>query len=131
MGRFVALLMVLLLAVGCSKGVSVQGKVVFEDGAPLTTGEVRLVGGSKTFSGTIQKDGTFVMQGATPGSGIEPGTYKVAIVGAFEVVGGSGADDDYGTTRPLIALKYSDPENSGLTHTVKGNETVEFKVTSP
>jgi len=130
MRRFAALLMVLLLAVGCSKGVSVQGKVVFEDGTPLTRGEVRFVDGNKMFSGAIKKDGTFVMVGATPNSGIEPGTYEVAIVGAFEIVSG-GADDMYGTARPLIAPKYNDPQTSGLTFTVSGNETAEFTVSPP
>ena len=130
MKRFVVLLIVLLLATGCSKGVSVQGKVVFEDGTPLTRGEVRFVSGNTTFSGMIQEDGTFVMMGATPNSGIEAGTYEVAIVGAFEVHK-MGANDMYGTTRSLIAAKFSDLKQSGLTCNVERSTTVEFTVSPP
>ena len=130
MNRFVTVLVLLLLVIGCSKGTSVKGKVVFEDGTPLTRGEVRFVEGNKMFSGTVQKDGTFVMMGATPNAGIDKGTYQVSIAGAFEMESG-GADDEYGKSKPLIAAKFSNPETSDLTCTVKGNETVEFKVSPP
>ena len=130
MNRVVTLLILLLFIAGCSKGVSVDGRVVFEDGTPLTRGEVRFVSGGKMFSGPIMKDGTFVMQGPTPNSGIEPGTYDVSITGAVEIESG-GKDDPYGKSRSLIAQKFADPQTSGLTCTVKGKETVEFKVAPP
>ena len=130
MKQSVALLMMLLLATGCSKGVSVQGKVVFEDGTPLTQGEVRFMSDNKTFAGSIQKDGTFVMMGTTPNSGIEAGTYNVAITGAFEVIK-KDANDEYGTTKSLIEKKFGDPKESGLTCNVEKSMTVEFKVSPP
>jgi hypothetical protein len=131
MNRLSALLILLLFAAGCGgKGVPVNGTVVFVFFSPLTRGEVRFVSGSKMFSGPILKDGTFVMQGATPNSGIEPGTYEVSVVGAVEIESG-GKDNMYGKSRTLIAQKFNDPQTSGLTCTVKGKASVEFKVTPP
>jgi len=128
MKQYVATLIVLLCVAGCGQGLSVKGKVVFDDGTPLTRGEVRFHSGNKVFSGTIQKDGTFVMQGAAPQSGLEPGTYEVAIVGTIETTTG---DDGYPRTKPLIAEKFGDPKKSGFICSIKGHESVQFKVTPP
>jgi len=128
MNRYAVLLTALLFTAGCGGGTMGTGKVVFDDGTPLTRGEVRFVSGGKMFSGMIKKDGTFVMEGATPKSGIEPGNYEVSIVGAHETTPG---DNGYPQVKPLIAQKFSDPKKSGLTCSVKGNETIEFKVSPP
>ena len=128
MNRYAVLLAALLLTAGCGDGTTVRGKVVFDDGKPLTRGEVRFASGGKVFSGMIKSDGTFVMEGATPKSGVEPGNYEVFIVGAHETTVG---EDGYPQTTLLVDPKFGDPKKSGLAYSVKGKETVEFKVTPP
>jgi len=71
-----------LFCVGCGD-ISVSGKVTLTDGSPVTKGKVYFENGSFSATGDIQKDGSYQMGTTKKGNGIPPGTYKVAIMGAF------------------------------------------------
>ncbi|MDR2704832.1 MAG: hypothetical protein LBC02_03545 [Planctomycetaceae bacterium] len=103
---------------GCSNGnVKFGGKVTFEDGSPLTTGMVIFDNGVITSRAPIQSDGTFVAGTSRENNGIPPGTYRVSISAAIELL-----DNPEGKfpapSRPLIHQKFASPETSGLTVTI-------------
>jgi hypothetical protein len=69
---------------GCGGGLHpVRGKVLLDDGKPLTRGMVifQATLGDQTLQadGEIHDDGSFQMRTNTPGDGVAPGTYKVVI----------------------------------------------------
>lgn len=116
---------------GCGGNPSLKGKVTFADGSPLTVGTVVLDNGSTLSRATIQPDGTFVVGTAKAKDGIPPGTYKVYITGAAEML-----DNPEGRfpppTRQLIHSKHADVKTSGLVVTVEqSNKPLEIQVDPP
>jgi hypothetical protein len=73
-----ALLLVCLVALGCSRNVSVTGTVTFSDnGEPVKFGMV-LFTGEKNIGRGVIKDGKYSIGLARDGEGIPPGTYTVS-----------------------------------------------------
>ena len=118
---------------GCGQGVTVQGKVSFPDGTPLTVGEVVFQTETLMASGRIQPDGTYTLVGAKEGDGIPPGRYGVRIVNAYDSSNTPpGASPmDALPPIPLIDEKFEKTETSGLTCEVKGAQTFDITVTPP
>lgn len=126
------------LIAGCSGGASgttITGKVTFGDGSPLTKGVVVINGESGSSRGAINPDGTFTLENVVDGE------YQVGITGAKE--GGEAETDmqydeqgNYIESKPaaepksLIADKYSDPTQSGLTLKVPSDK-YEIQVEKP
>ena len=102
--------------VGCGQ-TPLKGTVTFEDGQPLITGMVVFDDASSLSRAPIQPDGTFVVGTNKAKDGIPPGTYRVYISGAVEML-----DNPEGRfpppSRPLIHPKYTSAETSGLSITV-------------
>lgn len=90
-----------------------SGKVTFEDGSPLTKGEVIFVTESFQAVGTIQEDGTYTVGSLGMADGLPPGTYRVYISDAVEYLGGD--IDSPMAAKPLVAAKYTAADTSGLT----------------
>ena len=108
---------------GGGKAVGLTGKVVFSnDGSPLSKGKVCLESSSLTASGELTSDGTFTLKAK---NGLPPGTYRVYITNAVEVVGQNASGDNIGM--PLIAQKYMSSRTSGLTVDID-ESTTEFEL---
>ena len=115
-----ALLLFLLVGVaGCgSKGpYPVRGKLEYDDGKPLK----ELAGFRVTFTaealgksaiGDIQEDGTFRLTSEKPDDGAYPGEYKVIVSQPHP------EPDRPEKRRPVVDLKYEDPERTDLKATV-------------
>ena len=134
MKRLLFLLSVLCLIVGCSRGASVGGRVTFEDGTPLTVGEVIFQTGTCLVSGRIQSDGTYKLAGATKNDGVPLGHYGVRIVGAYDTSNtppGITSPSEALPPIPLIDKKFEKTETSGLTCEVKGSTMFDITVTKP
>jgi hypothetical protein len=117
---------------GCGNdNAKLKGKVTFEDGTPLTAGVVMFDNGVITASAPIQSDGTFTAGTSRENDGIPPGTYRVSISGAIELL-----DNPKGIfpapSRLLIHSKLTNPETSGLTVTIdKSPQPYNIIVESP
>lgn len=118
-----------LSCLGCSKHVSVSGKVTFPDGTPLTRGQVAFSDGDFLGRANLDQNGVYKMGRIKDGDGIPRGTYTVFILGADQIeespVGGSPK------TTPMVASKYTDEMTSGLTCTVEKATVFDFTVEKP
>jgi hypothetical protein len=109
---------------GCGDGLQpVTGKVVYEDGTPVSGGSVTFNSKDKgtNASGDIADDGTFSL--AFNGSkGAAPGQYKVVVV---------GKDTGYGNP-PTVDDVYGDPSKTPLTQEiVAGKNDITVTVKKP
>ena len=137
-----ALMLACCFAVGCGDvRAPVSGKVTFQDGSPLTLGEVRGYDGEDSFiRGWIEKDGTFELYEMKPGDGVPAGkTYGITVTNAIEAVGqgqhaqaGGGAPPRAGIeeVRHHVHLRFGQAEGSGLELVVpKSAAPIEFNIT--
>jgi hypothetical protein len=129
-GLLPALALVLLPLTGCGPGntAPVSGTVAYDDGSPVTGGEIILhpVDDAKATSpiAYIRPDGTFEVFTAKPGDGARVGKYRVTV---------TPPTDDYGPRNPLpIDRKFGDPATSGFEcEVVPGPNTLTLKVHRP
>jgi hypothetical protein len=127
-----ATLAVLVGAAGCGNGrYTVNGRVTYPDGSPLTEGNVIGQMGegvaSVTVQGTVRSDGTFSWGTEREGDGARPGRYRVAVVprGLGDAELGQGM-------RPAVDSKYANPKTSGIEFEVKpGRNELNITVTRP
>jgi hypothetical protein len=112
---------------GCGGHTQLKGKVVFEDGSPLTAGMVIFDDGATLARAPIQPDGTFIAGTEKENNGLPPGTYDVYITGAEEML-----DNPEGKfpppTKPLIHKKHTAAETSDLSVTID-KSTKDFTIT--
>jgi hypothetical protein len=121
---------ILVAACGCGSPdmAAVTGTVKYEDGSPVTGGEVILhpTDDPNLTSplGYIQPNGTFALFTSRPGDGVRIGRYKVAV---------TPPTDDYGPKNPLpIDTKFANPNTSGIEFEVKpGSNTLDITVHRP
>jgi hypothetical protein len=124
--------LVLLVAAGCGSGrYPVTGRVTYEDGTPLTEGNVvGYLSGAETgvtVQGSVKGDGTFTWGTDRPGEGVKPGRYRVAVIprglGDAEIASGK---------LPAVDAKFSNPDKSGIEIEVKdGRNELNITVTRP
>jgi hypothetical protein len=127
-----AVLTALVGAAGCGGGrYPVTGRVTYEDGSPLTEGNV--VGhmgegkASVTVQGSVKSDGSFAWGTEREGDGAKPGKYRVAVIprGLGDAERGQGK-------LPAVAAKFSNPQTSGIEFEVKaGKNRLDIQVTRP
>ena len=117
---------------GCGSKVSVSGKVAFDDGSPLTTGEVRFETANFVSSGKIQSDGTYRLGTTSDKDGIPKGTYGVTVraMSAPELKPGVRTED-VPPPKSLVNTKFGSTKTSGLTCDVKGSTTFNITVEPP
>ncbi len=108
----------------------VKGKVVLDDGKPLTTGRVVFVSSTMGISpnGKIGTDGSYTLSSGEQGDGAPAGEYKVRI--EHDLGPGTSAAKPKAGAKLPFPLAYSDEDSSGLKVTVKsGENTIEpFKL---
>jgi len=117
---------------GCNSGrYPVTGRVVYEDGSPLTEGSVvgeSTDGGAPVMArGSVGSDGRFEWGTERPGDGARPGSYKVIVVpralGDAELAKGE---------QPAVDGKFTKYETSGITFDVKaGKNELNITVSRP
>ena len=128
------------VALGCGSQASVSGKVTFEDGTPLTTGEVRFEAEGFMASGRIQPDGTYRIGTVSDTDGVPKGTYGVTVQALDNSGGTSGApsmavapgDAPAGPPpKSLIDTAFGSVHTSGLTCEVQKSRTFDITVRRP
>jgi len=113
--------------VGCGGRAQVSGKITFEDGSPLTVGDVAAesTDGVRVI-GTLAEDGTYTLFEGKPGDGIPSGRqYKIFIANAVQIIPskqmikdereGGGMMPGPDTVIPLIQADYSIPSTTPVT----------------
>jgi hypothetical protein len=109
----------------------VKGKVLLEDGKPLTAGRVVFVAtnGNIAPNGPIGAGGEFTLSSGSAGEGAPAGEYKVRI--EPEITGGGQAKAKKGAKLPF-GMHYTDEDSSGLKATVKPepNDLPPFKLSA-
>jgi len=110
---------------GCGKGfVGLGGQVTYSDnGEPLECGTVSLTNGSIQARGEIGKDGKYVIGSLVARDGLPPGPYRVCVANAVKKLW--DPNDDF-LTEPLIDVKFTDPNTSGLTLNVDASTKNKF-----
>jgi hypothetical protein len=127
-----AALAALLAAAGCgSDRYPVTGRVTYEDGSPVTEGNVIGHSGegpsAVTVQGSVQPDGTFEWGTERPGDGARPGKYRVAVMPR-----GLGDAEMAAGMLPAVDSKYGDPKTSGIEFEVKPQRNeLNITVTKP
>lgn len=107
--------------------------VVLQDGNPVAGASVTLFPkeGGRSANGLTDENGRFVLTTYDQGDGAIPGEHQVAITAANAEVPEVIPDDyDYakaGKSSASVPPKYSDPDNSGLTATIKSGQENELK----
>jgi hypothetical protein len=130
--RRLPVLAALAFLVGCGDGqYAVHGRVVYEDGSPLTEGTVvgaMTEGETKVMAqGSVKSDGTFSWGTKRPGDGARPGKYRVVVLP--RAVGEKEASQGM---LPAVDPKYSKPQTSGIDFEVKpGKNELNITVTKP
>ncbi|MFI4874698.1 MAG: hypothetical protein ACIALR_05150 [Blastopirellula sp. JB062] len=121
----ISLFCLIALLAGCSGngGSEVIATVKFQDGTPLTTGQVRIISDEFETFGYVQEDGT-VDLGRIDG-GVPDGVYQASI-DAYAASGKSG-----GFGKSLVAAKYRSYETSGITIEVSGDREIEIVIDRP
>jgi hypothetical protein len=76
------LVFVCVCLIGCGKNVPLQGKVLYDDGTPITVGMVNFTTDKNLSRGKIQPDGSYAMGTKKEKDGLPPGIYKIYITGA-------------------------------------------------
>jgi hypothetical protein len=128
----VAIAFFLFSAAGCGSKVSVSGKVTFDDGSPLTSGEVRFETAEFVSSGAIQPDGTYRLGTTSAQDGIPKGTYGVTVraMSTPELKPGVRTEN-VPPPKSLINTKFGATATSELTCEVKGSTTFNITVQKP
>lgn len=120
-------LVMIVVAAGCSDKVKVTGKVIFEDDkSPVSLGAIAFE--TDTFRGTgiIKKDGTYSIGTETNTDGVPSGKYKVTII-AYEK-----SDNPRIPPKHAVSLLYSKRSTTPLEIEVgKKNMTQDFEVKRP
>jgi len=128
--------LLVVFVVGCGKGfVGLSGRITYSDtGEPLEKGTVALTNDLIMARGVIGADGKYVIGSFTAGDGLPPGTYKVYITDAVQLVGEPPKPGTPGPSKmpeiiPLIDRKYASPDTSGMTLEVTAKtKTFDFQV---
>jgi hypothetical protein len=127
-----AALAVLAVLAGCGGGrYPVNGRVVYEDGSPLTEGMVvgeTTEGGTRAMAqGSVRGDGTFSWGTLKPGDGARPGKYRVVVLARA-----LGEAETAQGMLPAVDPKFEKPETSGIDFEVKpGRNELNITVTKP
>jgi len=129
----VVVVAVLLFSIsGCGSKVSVSGKVTFDDGSPLASGEVRFETADFVSSGKIQPDGTYRIGAISDKDGIPRGTYGVTVRAMDTSMITPGMDPEKAPPpKSLIDTKFGSITSSGLTCEVKGTTKFDITVKKP
>jgi len=125
--------LILVIFAGCSKNVPLSGKVLDEDGNPITVGTVFFSSEQGLSRARIQSDGSYAVGTLKDTDGLPPGKYKIYVTGAEVGLAPTGPPlvdsmgqeiPPMGGARKLVATKYTTEANTPLILDVpvKGNQ---------
>jgi hypothetical protein len=110
--RALSLALLLLGVLGCGPSMyPVRGKVILNDGTPVTTGMVIFESkGEKPIvaRGDIKPDGSYELSTNKPGDGVPPGKYRVHVTPPVHV------NVEESAPKPVFDERYTKFETSGL-----------------
>ncbi|MDO5553706.1 MAG: hypothetical protein Q4G68_08080 [Planctomycetia bacterium] len=102
----------LFILSGCSNGkIPFGGKVTFDDGEVVTSGQVSFTTDTYMASGIISPDGTYKLSSTGTNDGLPPGKYKVVVSGVQKTVGNDLASEK---VISLIDKSYENAESTPL-----------------
>lgn len=128
--KYVVCLVLLCAFIGCSQGTRLTGTVSFDDGTPVTKGDVVFDSSKESFFGTITADGHYTTGGEKEKQGIPDGVYTVWLSGTESSENTSNVAGDavsYTVTRP-VAEMFTSPSKSPLKFEVKPGGPKTFDV---
>jgi len=114
---------------GCSGGggFPVSGKVTFQDGTPVPRGQVTFISNTFSAGGNITADGAYTVTVKLPA-----GTYRVTVLASGDSPSSAMVDvQDRKPIKPLVDMKFNNPDTSGLVCEVKGKTTFPITVEPP
>jgi glucose/arabinose dehydrogenase len=118
--KYFTILIACLIVVGCSKNVSVSGKITYSDnGLPLTSGIITFTNGVIQARSNISSTGMYSVGLLQDGDGIVPGEYKV-IITALTL--------DKGDLIPLIDPKFSTMATTPFSVKIETGQKIDFQV---
>jgi len=126
-------LLVLLLCSGCGENVPLRGKVLDEEGNPITVGMVNFVSDKGLSRAKIQSDGSYTAGTLKETDRLPPGKYKVYVTGAEVGIPPKGPVrldtmgqpmQQIGGVQKLVATRYTTEADTPLSVEipVKGNQ---------
>jgi hypothetical protein len=138
----IVLLLFALCGLGCNSQSKLLGLVpvegiVYYDGKPLDGAAVNFIPqdlNQRSAIGTTDSTGKFTLMTLNPNDGATPGEYKITISKVYREKKESETDeqssDSKDNIQSLIPIKYSIPNDSGLTATVpsKGVKDLKFEL---
>jgi hypothetical protein len=120
----------LLFIVGCGEPLyKVTGTVKYDDGNPVTFGNVSFDSDQFSFVSTIDANGHFSSPGQKS-KGIPAGIYRVYLTGTTKVpnIPDARGTITQGTPEPTVAEKYCSATTAGLTFEAKPNGAKTFDI---
>jgi hypothetical protein len=126
----------LILCLGCSQNIKISGHVKFDDGEPVSFGEVCFETAQNTFLGRLDPNGYYTVGNTKDGRGIPPDDYTVYLSGTslVQTVPGKGNSDVVVMVeKQRVHPKHTHPNSDALKFTVKkdGKKTFDFTVERP
>lgn len=132
---FIALLLTTFF-VGCSGNVKITGRVTYENGQPLTIGQVVFSDGYYMAKSDLDKNGEYSLHSLRRNDGIRKGQYNAYIVSAFRFEKTAPIQDplqNYRFDKPvlLIDMQHTNPDTSGWTFDLQKSQRIDFVVYPP
>lgn len=126
----------LTLCVGCSGNVKITGRVTYENGQPLTIGQVVFDNGFYIGKSDLDKNGEYSLHSMSRNDGIRKGQYKAFIVGAYRFEETAPIKDplqSYRFDKPvlLIDMQHTNPDASGWFFDLQKSQRIDFIVYPP
>lgn len=133
---FALICLLTLVFSACNSKERLTGRVLFEDGEPLTFGTVYFTNGIMMYRGSINTDGTFNIGELRDGDGIPPGQYKAWLedVNTWEpVLDQNGMRTDKIIEYIVMNPKFAKRESSDISFEVKpgSKNFIEIHVSKP
>lgn len=125
-----------MICCACNSKERLTGRVLFDDGQPLSFGTVYFSNDIMMYRGSIGKDGTFTIGELRDGDGIPPGKYKAWLedVNTWEpVLDKNGQRTEKIIEQVVIKPKFAKRESSDISFEVKpgAKNRIEIVVSKP
>lgn len=125
-----------LCAAGCGDRVHVTGRVTFENGQPLTIGQIIFTDDFYMGKSDLDKNGEYSIHTFRRNDGIRKGTYRVYIVGAMrfeetEAIKDPLQDYRFDKSVQLIDMQHTNPDVSGWEFELKKDSRIDLIVYPP
>ena len=122
--------------VGCSGNVKVTGRVTYENGQPLTIGQVVFTDDFYMGKSDLDKNGEYSIHSMRRNDGLKKGVYRAFISSAYRFEKTEAIKDplqDYRFDTPvlLVDMQFTNPDTTGWVFDLKKNSRIDFVVYPP